>query len=239
MKSGVGAICRSDVFLLGLDDETIRCDLPACNFPLIELVNLIFYLNGSNFEVEELKSVCGSHHQAPSETRHIAPVYPKPGIPIYRTNGLNRLSSLISPDLLQSNIAVLSLVRPTSSPHSRPLTSSPRCSLPEPTPPVRPPETILACNPLIIPKTVLGGYMPAAIGAGPRDEAKAVEADLPWPPELSAPLWPPKLSDPPWPPELPVLPWPPELPDPPLRSSLYPACQPPGHKTHLFGGGGV
>ncbi len=35
-------------FLLGLDDEVIRCDLPVSDFPLIELINLIFFLNGSD-----------------------------------------------------------------------------------------------------------------------------------------------------------------------------------------------
>ncbi len=29
-------------FLLGLDGEVIRCDLPVGDFPLIELINLIF-----------------------------------------------------------------------------------------------------------------------------------------------------------------------------------------------------
>ncbi len=47
------ALCA--FFQLGLDDETICCDLPVCDFPLIELINLVLYLNCSNYEVEELK----------------------------------------------------------------------------------------------------------------------------------------------------------------------------------------
>ncbi len=38
-------------FLLGLDDETIRCDLPIGDFPQIELINLVLFLNGSDLEV--------------------------------------------------------------------------------------------------------------------------------------------------------------------------------------------
>ncbi len=34
-------------FQMGLDEDTIRCDLSTCDFPLVELINLILYLNGS------------------------------------------------------------------------------------------------------------------------------------------------------------------------------------------------
>ncbi len=30
-------------FQMGLDEETIRCDLPTCDFPLVELIYLILY----------------------------------------------------------------------------------------------------------------------------------------------------------------------------------------------------
>ncbi len=39
-------------FQVGLDEDTIRCDLLTCEFPLVELINLILYLNGSNLEVQ-------------------------------------------------------------------------------------------------------------------------------------------------------------------------------------------
>ncbi len=42
-------------FQLGLDENTIRCDLPTYDFSLIELINLVLYLNGSNSQVEEIK----------------------------------------------------------------------------------------------------------------------------------------------------------------------------------------
>ncbi len=44
-------------FQLGLDDETIRCDLPVGDFPRSELINLILFLNGSDVEVEEIPSL--------------------------------------------------------------------------------------------------------------------------------------------------------------------------------------
>ncbi len=46
--------CSRCVLPARLDDETIRCDLPWGDFPLIELINLILFLNGSDFEVEEI-----------------------------------------------------------------------------------------------------------------------------------------------------------------------------------------
>ncbi len=63
-------------FLLGLDDEPIRCDLPRCDFPLIELVNLILYLNGSDLEVEEIKENSKSRRPGPSVTPRISQLIP-------------------------------------------------------------------------------------------------------------------------------------------------------------------
>ncbi len=36
-------------FQLGLDDEAKKCNLPMGDFPLIELINLVLFLNGSAF----------------------------------------------------------------------------------------------------------------------------------------------------------------------------------------------
>ncbi|ROL53302.1 hypothetical protein DPX16_23819 [Anabarilius grahami] len=58
-------------FLMGLDEDTIRYIEPACYFSLVESVNLILYLNGSNFEVEEVKEKKYPPCPAPSET-HVA-----------------------------------------------------------------------------------------------------------------------------------------------------------------------
>ncbi|XP_073701254.1 interleukin-1 receptor type 1 [Garra rufa] len=122
------------VFIMGLDDETIHCDLPACNFPLIELVNLILCLNGSNFEVEEIPSISMSHLPAPSEARRIEPACRMPGTPAYRANGSNHQPSLLSPVILQSSADVLSPMRPAPSPRSSLPASSPHSSPPAATP---------------------------------------------------------------------------------------------------------
>jgi len=45
----------SACFLMGLDEDTIRNSEPACYFSLVESINLVLYLNGSKFEVEEVK----------------------------------------------------------------------------------------------------------------------------------------------------------------------------------------
>ncbi len=68
-------------FLLGLDDEVIRCDLPVSVFPLIELINLIFFLNGS---VEEIPR---PHDPTPAGTRRISPAHPTPRTSAYLSNG--------------------------------------------------------------------------------------------------------------------------------------------------------
>lgn len=80
-------------FHLGLDDETIRCDLPVCNYPLIELINLVLYLNGSNYEIEEIEKKFQSCHPVQSKARCVSPAHSTPGTPTYRTNGSNRLLS--------------------------------------------------------------------------------------------------------------------------------------------------
>ncbi len=81
----------SACFQLGLDDETIHCDLPTCDFPLIKLINLVLYLNASDFEVEEIKESFKSPHPAPSGTRRVSPADPMPGTPTYLTNGSDHL----------------------------------------------------------------------------------------------------------------------------------------------------
>ncbi len=44
-------------FQLGLDGDTICCDLLISYFPLIELINLILFLNDSYFEIEEVREI--------------------------------------------------------------------------------------------------------------------------------------------------------------------------------------
>ncbi len=79
-------------FQLGLDSETIHCELPVYEFPLVELINLILFLNRSNFVVE-VKEEFQSRCPVPSETRHVPPAHHTPGTPTYRANGPNRLPS--------------------------------------------------------------------------------------------------------------------------------------------------
>ncbi len=114
-------------FQLGLDDETIRCDLPWGDFPLIERINLILFLNGSDFEVEEIPK---SRHPAQAGTRRMSPAHPMPNPP---------------PPFLWSSSILLS-PEPPSMAKSRQLAaadSSPLAaadsSTPAPAPPLRPP----------------------------------------------------------------------------------------------------
>ncbi len=102
-------------FQLGLDNETIRCDFPTYNYSLIELINLILFLNNSKFEVEEIFQ---SRHPAPSEARRVWPAHPMPGTSTYRTNGSDRLPSPKHPLILQSPTIILRPEPPPSSARS-------------------------------------------------------------------------------------------------------------------------
>ncbi|KAL0172846.1 hypothetical protein M9458_033157, partial [Cirrhinus mrigala] len=64
------------VFQMGLDENTIRCSFPVCNFSLIELINLILYLNGSNIEIKEGKKKEFQSCPIPSENHVILPAHP-------------------------------------------------------------------------------------------------------------------------------------------------------------------
>ncbi|KAL0161339.1 hypothetical protein M9458_045064, partial [Cirrhinus mrigala] len=105
-------------FHLGLNRETICCDLPVCDYPLIELINLVLYLNASNFEVEKIKENLNSCDPTPSETRHVVTAHPTPGTSTYRTNGTDRLPSPNYPRNILSTTLVLSPEAPAAA-HSR------------------------------------------------------------------------------------------------------------------------
>ncbi len=81
-------------FQLGLDETTIRCDLPVSDFPLIELINLVLYLNGSDWEVEECKS---HNHPASPENCRASPIHPMPGPSTYLASGYGHPHSLVFP----------------------------------------------------------------------------------------------------------------------------------------------
>ncbi len=151
-------------FHLGLNDKTIRCELPTGSYPLIELINLVLFLNGSDREVETVPKSC---HPAPAGTSSASPAHPMPRTSAYLSNCSPHLpdsedspssplvlsSSSSSPLVLPSSS---SLVPPSSSPlvpSSSALTERPQVPLgllvdyegmvwsraPEPAPRQRPP----------------------------------------------------------------------------------------------------
>ncbi|KAL0148982.1 hypothetical protein M9458_055786, partial [Cirrhinus mrigala] len=61
---------------MGLDENIIRCSFPVCDFSLIELINLILYLNGSNIEIEEGRKIEFQSRPVPSETHVTLPAHP-------------------------------------------------------------------------------------------------------------------------------------------------------------------
>ncbi|KAI2644449.1 Transposable element Tc1 transposase [Labeo rohita] len=125
------------VFLLGLDKDTIRCDLPVRDYPLIDLINIILYLNCSNFKIEQIENASQMHRPAPSEARHIAPAHPKPRTSTYRSSGSDCLPCPERPKfpvVIQSSAAVLSPMRPASSPRSHLPTAAQRSVLSVATP---------------------------------------------------------------------------------------------------------
>ncbi|KAL0173905.1 hypothetical protein M9458_029873, partial [Cirrhinus mrigala] len=243
-------------FQLGVDHETIPCDLPVCEYPLIELINLVLYLKGSNFEVEEIKEDYKSRHPAPSGTRHVTPAHSSLGTPTCRTNGSDHLPSPKHPCILQSSNDVsnpepppVALTRPPAI-----LESSPPAAL-RSSPPALPMasqsyivDIMDMALPLEFTATILSltppesstPPVPAPPERPPRPwgghipvaivvgpKVKATEAVQPWPPELSAPPWLPELPDPPWPPELSAPPWLPKLPDLPWPPQLSAPPWPP------------
>ncbi|ROK35658.1 hypothetical protein DPX16_17401 [Anabarilius grahami] len=74
-------------FLMGLDEDTIRYREPACEFSLVESINLVLYLNCSNVEVEEVKVKRYPPHPVPSETNKALPAHLTPVPFTYRSSG--------------------------------------------------------------------------------------------------------------------------------------------------------
>ncbi|ROL53100.1 hypothetical protein DPX16_8042 [Anabarilius grahami] len=78
--------CLNAVFLMGLDKDVIRYNEPACNFSLVDSLNIILLLNGSNFEVDKIhknQSPC----PAPSAAYRASPAHLTPEPCTYRFNG--------------------------------------------------------------------------------------------------------------------------------------------------------
>jgi len=74
-------------FLRGLDEDTIRYFEPECLFSLVESINLILFLNGSEFEIEEVHKESYSPRPALSETQAAWPVHQPPNSSTYRSSG--------------------------------------------------------------------------------------------------------------------------------------------------------
>ncbi|ROI98715.1 hypothetical protein DPX16_12757 [Anabarilius grahami] len=66
------------LFLDGLDESTSRFDEPDDYFSLSDTINLILYLNGSKFVVEEVQDFKCSSRPVPPETRAAWPVRQPP-----------------------------------------------------------------------------------------------------------------------------------------------------------------
>ncbi|KAL0179752.1 hypothetical protein M9458_025194 [Cirrhinus mrigala] len=220
-------------FQLGLDHETIRCDFPVCDYPLIELINLVLYLNGSNFE--EIKEDSKSRCPAPSETRHVVPAHlphqgsdrlPSPKYP----GSILSTALILSPELATSPESLAKMASLPESPAK--MAASPMAKMEvmdimdkvlplEFTAPILSPSSpLVPSSPPESPTSLLVPSNPPVpvVPERPPDELSA----LPWLPELSPTPWSPKLPDPPWLPELSDPPWHPELPDPPWLPELSP-----------------
>ncbi|KAI2647248.1 Titin [Labeo rohita] len=220
-------------FQLGLDNETIRCDLPVCEYPLIELINLVRYLNGSNFEVEKIKEDSKSRRPAPSGTCRVMPVHASRRTPTYRTNGSDCLSSPKHPKHscpLTSHVAshiyiedIMDLALPmgsdapilSPSPLSPLVPSSPPERCPEPAPPECPPEPAPPeCPPVPEPPEPTPSKRPPErppVPAPPEPTPSKRPPERPPVPALLEPT-PPERPSVPAPPERPPEPAPPERP---------------------------
>ncbi|XP_067243657.1 uncharacterized protein [Chanodichthys erythropterus] len=78
--------CLNAVFLMGLDKDVICYNEPACNFSLVNSLNIILLLNGSNFEADKIQknqSPC----PAPSAAYRALPAHLTPEPCTYRFNG--------------------------------------------------------------------------------------------------------------------------------------------------------
>ncbi|ROL47650.1 hypothetical protein DPX16_13365 [Anabarilius grahami] len=74
-------------FLMGLDEDTIRYSEPAGFFSLVESINLILFLNGSDFEIEEVQEKTCLPRPVPSEKHAAWSVHPQPVSSTYPSSG--------------------------------------------------------------------------------------------------------------------------------------------------------
>ncbi|ROL46978.1 hypothetical protein DPX16_20630 [Anabarilius grahami] len=82
-------------FLMGLDEDMIRYIEPACSFSLVESINLILFLNGSDFEIEEVHKKSYLPRPVPSEKQVAWSVHQPPVSSTYPSSGY---SPVVLPD---------------------------------------------------------------------------------------------------------------------------------------------
>ncbi|ROJ62534.1 hypothetical protein DPX16_21520 [Anabarilius grahami] len=87
------------LFLDGLDESTIRFDEPDDYVSIPDTINLILYLNGSKFVVEEVQDSKCSSRPVPPETRAAWPVRQPPSSSTYPSS---ELFTCILPDSIPS-----------------------------------------------------------------------------------------------------------------------------------------
>ncbi|ROI15843.1 hypothetical protein DPX16_21350 [Anabarilius grahami] len=74
-------------FLMGLDKDMIRYSEPACFFSLVESLNLILFLNGSEFKIEEVQKRAYCPCPVPSEKHAAWSVQQPPVSSTYPSSG--------------------------------------------------------------------------------------------------------------------------------------------------------
>ncbi|ROL55361.1 hypothetical protein DPX16_4829 [Anabarilius grahami] len=79
--------CLNACFLAGLDEDTNRFKEPACNFSLVEAINLILFLNCSDFVIEEVLDQSCNPRPVPTETQAAWPVRQSPLSSSYPSSG--------------------------------------------------------------------------------------------------------------------------------------------------------
>ncbi|XP_048021312.1 uncharacterized protein LOC125252223 [Megalobrama amblycephala] len=97
---------------MGLDEDTIRYCEHTCYLSLVESINLVLYLNGSDFEVEEVKVEKYHPRPAPSETQVAWSAHSLPAPSTYPSNESVHLYPPAFPHVLSSGILMAAIPEP-------------------------------------------------------------------------------------------------------------------------------
>ncbi|ROJ13830.1 hypothetical protein DPX16_19705 [Anabarilius grahami] len=221
--------CINVVFLMGLDRDVIRYNEPACNFSLVDSLNLILSLNGSNFEVDKIQRN-QSPSPAPSATYWASPAHLTPEPCTYRFNGSTHSWPPAAAAAAEPSAPASAATEPSATASQEPAPAH------RPTPSYGPSRT-----PVNFAKCFLGGGQVPVGGVHVGATHVGGLRTLPWPPKTPNPPWQPSDPDPPWQPSDPDPPWqpsdpdPPWLMDPPWRPPLQSAPLPAPHTIVLSG----